>query len=955
LQFCIITLTSLCFSNKSAVIIDTITGRHLDIFCAFETWHDGPDSPSIIACTPPDYKYVEKSRIRDNNSSVKLATNHGGICVFLRSLFRVKTITLPAYKTMETLALSIHGSILSTALITIYRPGSQHVTSAFFDEFSDLLENCSAYSQCIIVGDINIHLDSSESTTSQQFLLLLEDFDFTDRVNRLPTHRHGHQLDVFITHHDKPPAAITVDPPLISDHSLVVATFNVISTATPSARPRVCRRKWKLFNIDNFINDLLSSDLVNNPPVDNVDNFFNSYNDTLASLLEKHAPSVIVTKYSRPVSPWFDTECHLMKVKTRKLEKKYRAHPDHLSEATWRSQFTKQRALYQTKFNSYWKRVMNSTAGNSKLMWSKLRCLLEIPPVDGSNKEHSADDFADFFSKKIETIRQSTSNAPPPAITTRPVSNKFDAFHPVTTSEVSQLLKQSANKQCPSDPIPTWLLKRLSPVLSPVITSMFNSSFQQNKFPTAHKNAIVHPLLKKSSLDPDDLSSYRPISNLSFISKTLERLVSKRLSAHMDSQSLLSPTQSAYRANFSTETALIRIHNDIINAIDQGDIAALVLLDLSSAFDTVDHSVLINVLHDRFGICDDALTWMASYIQDRSQVVQISSSQSRRHLLECGVQQGSVLGPRQFITYIEDVDEVFALHGITNYGYADDMQCLKRCHPTQSHSIVSSFKHTINDVRDWCSSRRLQLNAQKTELIWFGSSTNLHQLDSSDSKILIDDSTSIQSSQVIRNLGVFFDNELTMRNHISRVTRSCYYQLRRLKTIRRHLGRDVTKCLVCSFILSRLDYCNSLLASLPASSLAPLQRVQNAAARLVLDLKPSDHITAALRELHWLPVKQRIAYKLSILVYKSLHHQAPNYLTELFTGIVDIPALSTLRSATDGKLSVPRTKLQFGERAFAVAGARQWNSLPAKLRSVDDFLLFKSKLKTHLFSMAFNL
>jgi hypothetical protein len=112
-----------------------------------------------------------------------------------------------------------------------------------------------------------------------------------------------------------------------------------------------------------------------------------------------------------------------------------------------------------------------------------------------------------------------------------------------------------------------------------------------------------------------------------------------------------------------------------------------------------------------------------------------------------------------------------------------------------------------------------------------------------------------------------------MRDHISRVTRSCFYQLRRLRTIRHHLGLNVTKCLVCSFVLSRLDYCNSLLAGLPAASLAPLQRVQNAAARLVLGLKTRDHITPALMELHWLPIKQRISYKLCILVHKSLHHQ----------------------------------------------------------------------------------
>jgi hypothetical protein len=344
---------------------------------------------------------------------------------------------------MEALALSIHGSVLTTALITVYRPGSQHVTSAFFDEFSDLLERCSVYNQCIIVGDINIHLDISQLTTSQQFHSLLKDFDVTDQVNKLPTHRHGHQLDVFITHRDKPPAAISVDPPLISDHSLVVASFNVVSAAAPSVRPRVCRRKWKSFNIDDFTEDLLSTDLINNPPDDNVEDFFSCYDDTLSKLLDKHAPSVTVTKYSRPASPWFDTECHLMKVKTRKLEKQYRAHPNSASEATWRSQFTRQRALYQRKFNSYWKRVINSTTGNSKTMWSKMRCLLEVPS-DASNNEHSADDFAEFFLKKIDTIRKSTSNAPPPVITIRPVSNQLAAFHPVTTAEVSLLLRRSA-------------------------------------------------------------------------------------------------------------------------------------------------------------------------------------------------------------------------------------------------------------------------------------------------------------------------------------------------------------------------------------------------------------------------------------------------------------------------------------------------------------------------------
>jgi hypothetical protein len=483
---------------------------------------------------------------------------------------------------------------------------------------------------------------------------------------------------------------------------------------------------------------------------------------------------------------------------------------------------------------------------------------------------------------------------------------------------------------------------------------MCNKSFEQKTFPNLHKSAIVSPLLKKPTLDSADLASYRPISNLSFVSKTLERLVNRRLSSHIDSQSLLPPTQSAYRTNFSTETALLRVHNDLVHAIDLGQIAGLVLLDLSAAFDTVNHSILHDVFSDRFGITGDALLWLSSYLEERSQVVKVGESQSSIRKLVCGVPQGSVLGPKQFIAYIGEVTEVFDNHGVFYHGYADDMQGLRSCLPAQITTVTDSFKHLITDVHDWCSSRGLQLNPLKTEFIWFGSSTNLRLIVPEASKLIVDKSTTIDSVHVVRDLGVLFDSELSMHDHISRVSRDCFYQLRRLRQVRRHLNRDVMKCLICSFVLSRIDYCNALLAGLPTASLRPLQRVQNAAARLVLGLKWCDHITPALRELHWLPIEQRICYKLCIIVHKCIHSQCPDYLCQLFTHISDIPYRSSLRSASDNKLNVPRTRLHFGERAFAVAGAREWNLLPTELRSIDDFNIFKAKLKTHLFNIAFN-
>jgi len=719
--------------NKSASINSCILDKNLDLFAVVETWHDGADSPCLVACTPPNYKYMERARPRTGSASVTMNCNHGGICVFFRAKYRVKIITLPDYKSFEVLALYIHNGTLPTAILTVYRPGSAPVTNLFFDEFADALERCITYTNCIVVGDINIHVDSVRSAATQRLQTLLDSYGLADRVQQ-PSHRLGHQLDVFITRIDKPLPVIHVDPPILSDHSLLTAKYSVTHNPAP-VRPRVCRRKWRSFNIDSYTHDLITSELVCNPPED-VNALFACYNTTLAALLDKHAPTVHVTKYARPASPWFDTECYLVKTRTRKLEKQYRANPNNVTESAWRSQFRRQRVKFQSKFSSYWSSAIKSSAKNSKSLWSKLRCLLQTPTDDLSTEgDHSADEFADYFVNKIAAIRQSTVTAPPPIVAGRAVAHKLDSFIPVTPEEVMLLLNRSSNKQCILDPVPTWLLKSVSSHISPLIAMMCNKSFAQSVFPDLHKKAVVRPLLKKPNLDTSDLSSYRPISNLSFISKTLERLVSRRFTKHSDEQGLFTDTQSAYRENYSTETALVRLHNDIVTAIDHGEVGALVLLDLSAAFETVDHTILIEVLRERFGVDGDALSWMMSYLLNRSQTVSVGSSSSNVRPVLCGVPQGSVLGPKQFIAYTDEIADIFNVHDVSHYAYADDAQGFRSALPSDVSPIVLSLQQTVADVGTWCNSRRLQLNAQKTELIWFGTTVNLQRLDPNDLRL----------------------------------------------------------------------------------------------------------------------------------------------------------------------------------------------------------------------------
>jgi len=175
---------------------------------------------------------------------------------------------------------------------------------------------------------------------------------------------------------------------------------------------------------------------------------------------------------------------------------------------------------------------------------------------------------------------------------------------------------------------------------------------------------------------------------------------------------------------------------------------------------------------------------------------------------------------------------------------------------------------------------------------------------------------------VVQDLGVWFDAELSMRSHVSQVA-DMFYHLRQIRAVRRQFSCDITARLVTALVLSHLDYCNAVLASLPAATLAPFQRVLHTAARTVLDLKPRDRVTPALRELHWLPVTERIQYKLCLLVHKSLLGHTPEYISDLLTSVANIPGRSTVRASSCGNLVVPQTRRRIDNRAFSAAHCEQ--------------------------------
>ena len=213
----------------------------------------------------------------------------------------------------------------------------------------------------------------------------------------------------------------------------------------------------------------------------------------------------------------------------------------------------------------------------------------------------------------------------------------------------------------------------------------------------------------------------------------------------------------------------------------------------------------------------------------------------------------------------------------------------------------------------------------------------------------------MQPTSGARNLGVLFDSHLDLKQHISHVCRSCYFQLRQLPVVRRSLPPGVLRTLMHSFMSCCLDYCNSLIAGLPLCDLQRLQSVQNAAARLFGGVSKRGSVVPVHRDdLHWLPIKQRIDFRIGVLSFKAINGLAPQYLVEMFTPIAANPALRRNRSADRGDLIIQTVKnMSYGRRSFAISGTSFWNSLPVDLRRSSSLTEFKSKLNTHLFGGAY--
>ena len=963
---------SLC--NKTCGVLELLKDNNISICCVTETWLTSNDKAKFAEIHDLGYDVISAPR-----------KGRGGGVAFLYNPNILNPVRndVKKYSSFEVIECIIKSANASIRLCVIYRSTRNKEkyedtkVSKFMTDFEDYLDNLVTKSGSpIICGDFNFHVEDPYDASAQKFIDLYRSKGFAQHVSA-PTHISGSTLDLVLT------LESVVDPIALqqivcepntgtaSDHFLV--SFNIPITLNCSNsrtyEEKEVREMGKI-DINSFREDIFFSKL-NQGNYESVDQAVQLYSDVVGAVLEKHAP-LISKKFTTQKSDFWNDKCQaavrerrrakraLVKAKTKisigeniDMEEFENLKINH-GEKSIDAEIVINRAR-----TDFYNKQLASLKGDSKGTYKVINKLLD--KEYGSNKAPNGDEeevanrLKTFFDVKVRTIYSNIKNN----MTCSPESKEavgtaadctLDCFREISVQELEDLIRNLPNKSSPLDTIPLWLFKHCLPELLPIVHYIVNESLKEGYFPAALKEASIRPGLKKPTLDVDELKNYRPISNLTYLSKILEKAVHSQLCSYVDSNNLFSNYQSGYRKFHSCETAVTKIHNDVLMMIDKKENVLLLLLDLSAAFDTINHDLLLKKLTRTYGIRKTAIKWLESYLRNRTFKVTVNNSTSSECVLEIGVPQGSILGPLLFIMYTKDLEKIVTKYGFTVHLYADDTQIYFSFDVHNENPNFEAIKACFQEIKLWMSANYLKLNEEKTELLDIGPYISPVQYLDLGQGILI------HPTDKAKNLGFMFDHQLNLDAQINTVSQICYINQRNLYRIGSKLPHELKVQLVYSNILCFLDYCNAVYSRLTESNLQKLQKIQNTAVRFIFGIcgkRRNDSISPYLKKLHFLPIRFRIKYKIALLVFKCINNLAPDYLKDLIS-LREIKRRSS-RLDNDFFMLKKPSKCNFSrsDAAFSHSGPEIWNSLPYELRSLSSIDIFKSRLKTHFFNLAF--
>lgn len=866
-------------------------------------------------------------------------TRGGGVGVYVRDDIAASKVDFgQTIECFEQIWVILHVGGLSVGLGNFYRPPKSnlfHSLEALERSVSTVIPLCD---EVVCMGDMNVNLLNYNNSVG-----LLDNFLSSyslSQVVRNPTRfcgDHASLIDlVILSNADLLVGEVKhYDMHELTDHQLIYCD---LLCKVPQRPPKVVEfRNFKYFNFEGFNFDLINTDWREIFDFDCINKKAEILSNKVLRLFDIHAPlqKVFVT---RPKSPWFTDVLKIMKKERNKLFSKYKKtkrQEDWEAYKTVRNLFTFSVRQEKKSYLEFVTRRNNCKetwrALNDLNIYSKAKNNVSIP---SNLKEPDA--INNFF---VDSVTSLTTNVNNDFIALYQESRTNSVFHfsPFTELDVIKAISSLKSNACGVDGISTHMVRLCCPVIVPFLTHIFNNCTMRGMFPDNWRISVVIPLPKNNKVE--SLADLRPISLLCVFSKILEKLIHSQVSAYLNEFSLLSTTQSGFRKGYSTASILLRVMDDIFRAADKGETTALILLDYSKAFDTLDHKLLCAKLKT-FGFSQESINFFNNYLLDRSQFVRLEGCQSGLRVLSRGVPQGSILGPLLFIIYTSDMDSLNMNCSIQRY--ADDTQLYTSFKKQEANEAVERLAQALELVANYSANSGLKLNPSKSAIIYFGPNREW----ASENLIVEVSQSVIQTVNECKNLGLLMDSDLRFRNQVSKIVQRSYASLRNLYKSGDVLGMQLKKVLCETLVLSHSIYCNFVYGpSLDMAAKQRLQRIQNSCIRFIYKIRARDHVRHKLPELKWLNIQDRETLHFACFLCKLLTHGVPEYLRVRLA----------FRSSTHDRatrhnflLDVPKHRTAMFQRSFSYLASRMYNKLIYNKLENLSVVNFKIKLKEYL-------
>jgi len=537
-------------TKKETLIENMIVVNDFDFFIITETWLKNNDNKMI----PRGYNFIPLHR--------KTGRGGGIYAIYKESLKLKKNRIQSNYNTFESLDMTLTSEKNENhRIIVIYRPPPSHKNkfthNQFFDELDTLaLEISTTNEEIVMLGDFNVHVDDITDANCLKLKDILESHNLGQYVKD-ETHTAGHILDLVISRKDNTIIDnVEVLDRTISDHNLIAVNLKIDCKTT--VKKRITYRKTKSLNTETFEETIESLDLftsINN--ADSVHEMVDFYNNSLKAVFDELCPLITKEITIRPNTEWYCDKMQVMKHQLRSAERTWRRSKLEINRQIFMDLKNQRNQLISSCKSEYLKNKITCAKQNPRELFAIMNKLIKDDTSTNNFDDPIADAnrFSLHFSDKISRIRneldnQKTIHTQLEKASPLPAGVVFDEFEPATDEEVLFALRQCSKTTCPLDPIPSWLVLSSANILVPVLTHIVNASLFIGEVSNNLKHAIITPILKKSSLDKDDPNNYRPVSNLTLMSKLIEKIVAFRLNAFLNEHKLFSKFQSAYNCSY---------------------------------------------------------------------------------------------------------------------------------------------------------------------------------------------------------------------------------------------------------------------------------------------------------------------------------------------------------------------------------------------------------------------